>query len=178
MTVEKIKIDGGTLTKAADGKVSLGGAGCLTWTLLVLIGMATLGALAMMPSVVIRFLDPADDVSLGNVFQFLGIILFLGFATFYLYNRARRGRVIIDPAAKLITIGKRQIPFAEVESIISKGAEIPTMRGAVLVTFYVALKSGRLESLGSLSGNPKKIDPKVVRVLTILGQTIMGSSTP
>ena len=79
----KIKMDGGKLTKFADGKVTLGGAGCLMWALLIPIGLATLGSAAMIPSAILRFLDPLDEVSLRNVFELLGITLFLGYVTFF-----------------------------------------------------------------------------------------------
>ena len=65
--VTKIRIDGGSLIKYSNGRVTIGGRGsCLSWGLLISIGVSTLGALAFMVSELFRNL-----VNAGYLFGIL-----------------------------------------------------------------------------------------------------------
>ncbi len=169
----KIKTDRGALIKSADGKVTLGGnAGCVTWGLIVAIGLTTLGAGTLTISSIFKYLSPNPPLTLGGIIEALGVTVFLWFGTYYLFNNARRGKVTIDPSTKLMVIGKREISFAEVETITSRGGEVPFLNGAIAITFFAVLKTGEEVSLGSISGNSKKTDERVSQILTILGEAI------
>lgn len=169
----KIKLDRGALIKSADGTVTLGGkAGCITWAFVVFSGLAMLGAGAVTVAIIPRLFDSNDPIGWETVVEGLAINLFLGFATFYLFNNAKRGKVTINPVTKMIEIGKREISFAEVETVISKSTQVPLADGAVAITFIVVLRTAEQVSIGSISGESKKIDERVTQILTILGDTI------
>lgn len=165
--VTKIKIDGGSLIKYANGRVTIGGRGsCLSWGLLITIGVSTLGAFALMVSEMFR--------NLLNATYILGISVFLGFGTWFIYNNIKRGMIVLDPSTKSIRRRKHEIPFSEVESVSTSTSELPMMEGAVLVTFYANLFSSEKFVIGSISGDDRKIFSRVDQFQTIIDQTING----
>ena len=166
----KFKVDGGTLTRSADGKVTVGGkAGCLTWVLIVSIGLVTIGAAVwMLISIVKMILQFSPDL-LKAVLGLFSLTIILGSATIYLFVRSRRGKVTIDPASRMLTVGKRTIPFSEVETVMSTEAELPMMNGAIMVSFFAVLKRGEKVGLANISGSKKKLDESVAQIQTILG---------
>lgn len=169
----KIKMDGGALVRAADGRVTLGGrAGCLTWGLLVLIGPAALGALALTVSLVPRLFDRTDSITLDVVVEALGIALFLGFATRYLFNKIKAGKVTLNPVTRLIRVGKREIPFSEVERMTSRSDAVPLMDGVNAVTFLALLKSQEQVSLGNITVETGKMDDREAQILAILSEAL------
>ena len=168
MSVEtKIRIDGGSLIKYSNGRVTMGGRGsCLSWGLLISIGVSTLGALVLMVSELFR--------NLINAIFLFGISVFLAFGTWFLFNNLKQGMIVLDSNTKTIRHKKREIPFSEVESVSTSSAELPMMEGAVLVSFYADLSSGEKLVLGSISGNEGKIASRVDQARTIIDQTIKG----
>jgi len=154
------RIDGGKLSKTANGKIIMGSKPTiLTWFGIVICGVLTLGILVLMLN---EILQGSFTNLMGGAFA---AILF-GFITFSLYKRSQVGQITIDPTSHKIKSLKREINFDNIEGVIARRTLLQpgSKRSTTIVAFQVLVTNEAPLFLGSVSGGKKKTEEKAEQI--------------
>jgi len=172
----KIKLDNATLSRGADGVITISKRGsCLTIGLLIGAAIVTLFSAGLTIFAVVQFFDPTSEVGIGTIRTGLLLMAFSGYATYYLYSNARRGQITVVPILNVVKLGKREIPFRDIASIDTNESAIPMMDGVVAVKFLFRLTTGEAVELGRIAidtAKTEKMEKLKTEVTTLLLGTI------
>lgn len=146
------------------------------WILVGCMGLATLGMVTLIIFNVIDLFHSNGQPKLETIAEPLATTLFFGLATFYLFQNSKRGSITIDPVTRLINNGNREISFAEVDTVISQTRPMPVIEGMVVVTFIMVLRANERVNIGSISGQPRKLNERTRQILTVLNGTIKNQT--
>jgi len=158
------RIDGGKLSKTADGKIIMGSKpNILTWLGIAFFGVLTLGILVLM-------LNEILQGSFANLMGGIFAAILFGYITFSMYKRSQVGQITIDPVSQKIESLKRQIGFDDIEGVIARRTLLQpgSRRSATIIAFQVLVTNEAPMFLGSVSGDKKKTEEKAEQIISLL----------
>ena len=161
------RIDGGKLSKTADGKIIMGRKPTIfTWLGIVFFGVFTLGILALI----------LNELLKGSVTNLMGGIVaagLFGYIGFSLYKRSQVGQIIIDPTSHKIISLKREINFNNIEGVTARRTLLQpsSKRSATIVAFHALVSNESPLLLGSVSGDKKRTEERAEQIISLLQET-------
>lgn len=158
------RIDGGKLSKTADGRIMMGSKPTvLTWLGIGLFGVLTLGVLVLLLSEILRG-------SFANLMGGVFAAILFGYITFSMYKRSQVGQITIDSASRKIESLKREISFDDIESVIARRTLLQpgSRRSTAIIAFQVLVTNEASMFLGSVSGGKKKTEEKAEQIISLL----------
>lgn len=161
----KIKLDNATLSRGADGVITISkGGGCLPMSLLI--GSAIIGSFSagMIIFGVVNFFAPGSQTGYYSLFRalVLGLLLiaFSGYAVYYFYSSIRREQITIIPILNVVKTGRREIKFNDITDIAVEESPVPAMKGVVAIKFLFTLASDEKMELGRITIEGKKTEKR------------------
>jgi hypothetical protein len=169
----KIKLDNATLSRGADGEITISKRGsCLTIGLLLGTAIVTLfGIFLTVGGVVQLFNNAGPGILLFGLFM----TAMFGFFTRYLFSNARRGQITVVPVLNVVKIGNREIPFRDVATVDMTASPIPFMKkGVVSVKLLFTLTTGETIELGRIAMEEAKTE-KIEKLKTEFTTLLLGT---
>jgi len=160
------RIDGGKLSKTADGKIIMGSKPTiLTWFGIIFCGVLTLGIVVLM---LIDLLQGSFTNLVGGVF----VAILFGYITFHTYKQSQRGQLTIDPTSRKIISTKREISFDAIEGVIARRTLLQpsSTSSATIVSFQALVINESPMFLASVSGDKQKTEEKAEQIINLLGE--------